>query len=70
MLDEDRDYPQFAATIAQRNISDVVDMFRKSGWKCRKSSWSEYEVECYWADLALFEDGEKLLNKSRCGCLV
>jgi hypothetical protein len=62
MLDEDKEYPQFAATIAQRSISDIVDMFRRSGWKCRKSSWFEYEAECDWAELALFEDGEVVIH--------
>ena len=42
------------------NASDLESLaraFAQLGWRARKSAWDEYEVECSWCQVNLFDSG-------------
>jgi hypothetical protein len=42
------------------NASDLESLaraFAQLGWAVRKSAWDEYEVECSWCQVNLFDSG-------------
>ncbi|MCX4096811.1 hypothetical protein [Nocardia sp. alder85J] len=39
-------------------LPQLAQEFARSGWAVRKSSWTEYEVRCAWAELDFFRTGD------------
>lgn len=57
---QDRDNNAYGSVLGETTPQSLARMFVNDGWRARKSSWTEFEVEHEWAQLELFpyrEDG-------------
>jgi hypothetical protein len=39
------------------HLESLARAFTDLGWRARKSAWDEYEVECTWCQINLFDSG-------------
>ncbi|MEM9276788.1 MAG: hypothetical protein AAGA80_28195 [Cyanobacteria bacterium P01_F01_bin.143] len=46
-------------TISKKQIATK---FHELGWSVRKSSWTDFEIECQWAELHIEGENEILFN--------
>ncbi|MEU4218409.1 hypothetical protein [Actinoplanes sp. NPDC026623] len=39
------------------NLESLAHAFTNLGWEARTSAWDEYEVECTWCQINIFDSG-------------
>lgn len=53
-----RDTNVYGLVLGDHSPEELARTFARAGWRARKSSRDEYEVEHTWAQLRFFSDGD------------
>lgn len=53
-----RDTNVYGLVLGDHSPEELARIFARAGWRARKSSRDEYEVERTWAQLRFFPDGD------------
>lgn len=57
--------PNFFSMIgAGFDRQQIAELYREAGWRVRKCSWTDYEIESDWAELILEGESPVLLHGS------
>ena len=57
------DRPNFFSKIdTQLSCKQIAELYRAAGWRVRKCSWTDYEINNDWGELVVMSDSPVLLN--------